>query len=280
MSITIDPRRGSGELARLFGSFSIPVYVEQLDSADFAFGGNGPNGDISIGVERKALADFLTCMSDERFTGFQLEKLLTTYHYTFVVIEGTYRPSVDGFIDICVPIKDRFGNENEKMMCWKSLYEGSKKRTLYSQLEGHVNTLRLKAGTPNAGFMVVNTTDARHTAGMVAHLYRWFDKPWAEHLSHIGFYDPASLFRGKSSFEMRVAMQIEKVGVDRAGSIVKAFPGVNGTESPLEQMMAATEKDWENVEGIGPTGAKNIYRQLHGRNEVKEPKKAKKKKGE
>ena len=126
----------------------------------------------------------------------------------------------------------------------------------------------------------MNTTDALHTTWVVANLYRWFSKPWAEHQSHIGFYDPASLFRGKSSFEMRVAMQLDKVGVDRANSIVKAFPGMDGMVSPLEQMMTATEKDWESVDGIGPTGAKNIYRQLHGRNEVKEPKKIRKKKGD
>lgn len=279
MSITIDPRRGSGEFARLFGGFSIPIYLEALDSADYAFSGNGPYGDVSVGVERKALADFLACMNDERFTGFQLEKLLKDYHYTFVVIEGVYRPSIDGFIEVCQPVKDRFRNESDKVMTWRPLYEGSKgRRTLYSQLEGHINTLRLKAGTPNAGFLVVNTTDALHTTWAVANLYRWFSKPWQEHQSHIGFYDPASLFRGKSSFEMRLAMQIDGIGVDRANLISKAFPGVEGVTSPLEQMMAATEKDWNAVDGIGKLGAERIYRQLHGRNEVKEPKKTKKKK--
>lgn len=279
MSITIDPRRGSGEFARLFGGFSIPIYLEYLNSADYAFSGNGPSGDISIGVERKALADFMTCMNDERFTGVQLDNLLKEYHYTFVVIEGVYRPSIDGFIEVCKPIKDRFGNENEKIMSWRPLYEGSKKRpTLYAQLEGHINTLRLKAGMSNAGFLVANTTDALHTTWMVANLYRWFNKPWIEHQSHIGFYDPASLFRGKSSFEMRLSMQFDGVGIDRANMISKAFPGIDTVTSPLEQMMAATEKDWAQVEGIGKTTAEKIYRQLHGRNEVKEPKKAKKKK--
>ncbi len=269
--IIVDPRQGSGEFAKLFERFSIKVYEEYLDSADFAFVGSGPTGDVTIGVERKALADFLSCMDDNRFVGFQLDKLLKSYNYVVMVIEGAYRPDDKGFIEVLwqLPGKDLY--------IWKKLYSG-KKTVLYSQLAAHLNTLRLKAGTPNAGFLVMQTSDKLHTTHEVAHLYRWFQKPWEEHQSHIGFYDPASVFRAKSSFERRVVMQLDGVGYDRSKIIEDAFPGVKDVTSSMEQIMLATEKDWASIEGIGKTTAEKIYRQLHGRNEPKEPKKTRKKK--
>lgn len=269
--IHVDNRAGSGEFAKLFERFSIPVSLELMSFGDFAFVGSAPDGDCSIGIERKALADFLACCDDSRFTGHQLPGLLSDYHYVVLIIEGTYRPDENGFIEVLwqLPGKDLF--------IWKKLYSG-KKTVLFSQLEGHINTLRLKAGTPNAGFLVVNTTSKLHTTHVVAHLYRWFQKPWEEHRSHIGFFDPASVFRSKSSFERLLAMQLPGVGADRSKLIEDAFPGVKDIISPLEQMMAATEKDWASIDGIGGVTAKKIFHTLHQRNEVKEPKKARKKK--
>lgn len=272
MSIIVDPRRGSGEFAKLLGRFSIPVFEEYLEFGDFAFAGNGHDGDCSVGVERKALGDFLTCMDDSRFVGHQLPGLLETYHFTFLMIEGVYRPAEDGFIEQLMP------TSKPNVSYWARLYVG-KKSVLYSQVAGHLNTLRLKAGAPNAGLAVIQTFDKLHTTYEVAHLYRWFQKPWEEHRSHIGFYDPVSMFRTSSSFERRVAMQLDGIGFDRSAAIESKFPGTE-TMSPMEEMMAATEKDWESIPGVGKLSAEKIYRQLHRRNEVKEPKKTRKKKNE
>lgn len=277
--ITVDSRRGSGELVKYF--HKIEVVVDYLDFGDFLFCGSGPDGDVAVGVERKALGDFLTCMDDERFTGYQLENLLKSYNYTFVIIEGIYRPSIDGYIDVCLPTRDRFGNESNDFYKWRRLYRG-KRAPLYSQLEGHINTLRLKAGTPNAGLCIVQTTDPFHTAQCITSLYDWFSKPWSEHRSHIGFYDPASVFRAESSFERRMLMQLDGIGYERSGLIEAKFPGQRDPDivSPMEQIMAATEKDWASIDGIGPASADKIHRILHWRNTPKPEKKTRKKKGE
>ena len=276
--IIVDPRKGSGELVRYFPN-TVEVITDHLDFGDFFLVGNGPEGDVTVGIERKALGDFLTCMDDERFTGFQLENLLKTYNYTFVVIEGIYRPSFDGYIDICLPTHDRFGNASNDYYKWRRLYRG-KKAPLYSQLEGHINTLRLKAGRPNAGFMVVQTTDPFHTAQCITSLYNWFSKSWADHRSHLGFFDPARIFHAESSFERRCFMQFEGVGYDRSGAIEAKFPGQREPEvvSPLEQIMAATEKDLATIDGVGKASAERIFRTLHWRNELKPEKKMRKRK--
>jgi ERCC4-type nuclease len=274
--VIVDPRRGSKELAKFFGN-SVELCEEYLDFGDFFFAGNGPVGDVAVGVERKALGDFLTCMDDERFTGYQLPNLLKSYNYTFVIIEGIYRPTADGYIDVCLPTRDRFGNESSDYAKWRRLYRG-KRAPLYSQLEGHLNTLRLKAGTPNAGFVVIQTTDSFHTAQSITALYNWFAKPWEEHRSHIGFYDPATIFRAESSFERRCFMQFEGIGYEKSGLIEVKFPGQREPEavSPMEQIMAASEKELATIDGIGKASAERIYRTLHWRNEPKPEKKTRK----
>lgn len=271
MTLIVDPRVGSGELGRSFAKFSIPVEEEHLNFGDFAFVGCGPSGDVSIGIERKAIADFLTCMNDSRFVGHQLPGLLNDYHYTVMILEGIYRPDIEGFIETAVPSPRR-----DDISFWRRVKHGSK-YVLFSQLSAHLNTLRLKAGTPNAGFLVMQTADQLHTVHEIAQLYRWFQKPWEEHRSHIGFYDPVSMFRASSSFERRCFMQLDGIGFERSGVIEAKFAGVNGI-STLEQAMAATEKDWASIDGIGKLSAEKIFRQLHGRNEPKEPKKTRRKK--
>ena len=76
--ILIDSRIGSVEFEK-----QLPkdiAQVTQLEYADFMFNGLGPNNEIwSIGVERKAIGDLISCMFDNRFTGHQLPGLQNEY---------------------------------------------------------------------------------------------------------------------------------------------------------------------------------------------------------
>lgn len=73
-------------------------------------------------------------------------------------------------------------------------------------------------------------------------------------------------------------MQLDGVGYERSKAVEDKFPG-NGVVSGMEQMMAASEKDWMSIDGIGKLSAQRIFRQLHGRNEIIE-KRRKGKKGD
>ena len=58
--ILIDSRIGSAELAPLI---STPNILCQLEFADFTFSGNGPAGQVAVGVERKTIMDLLQSMA-------------------------------------------------------------------------------------------------------------------------------------------------------------------------------------------------------------------------
>ncbi len=270
--IFIDPRTGSGELRPLFSAFSIPIIDDEyLSSGDFAFEGKaidkeGRPKSVMVGVERKSLGDLLQCLDDARFVGVQLPKMFEEYHFAFLFVEGIWRPDAEGYVEQACPARD------DRVFYWRRVYTG-KKIVLFSALANHLNTLRLKTN-----LIVVETADKLSTAWHVANLYKWFnDKAWDEHRSHLREYDPASTFRGKSSFERRIAACFDGIGHDRSALIEAAFPGVKDVTSPMEQMMAATEKDWAAIDGIGRATAEKVYRQLHGRNEIKESKQRKKK---
>lgn len=234
--IWIDPRRGSGELKPLFSSFSIPTELEYLDSADFFLCGRGVDKDnrpqeVAIGIERKAMGDFLDCMDDARFVGYQMDKMLSTYNFPIICLEGTYRPSDDGYIEELYEIH-RDGKPLD-IFKWRKVYRG-RKTVLFSALSGHLNTLRLRAG-----LYIVETSNKLHTAWFVANLYKWFnDKSWDEHRSHLRIYDPASTLGGKSSFIRKFAMQIPGIGYDKSALVEQAFPGTLGT---LEMFLSNEE---------------------------------------
>jgi ERCC4-type nuclease len=254
--LLIDPRRGSGEFSSLFSSYSIEIFKEHLEFGDFAFSGSSFDGDCSIGVERKALDDFLACCNDSRFIGHQLPGLLDSYHYSVLLIEGTFRPDREGYIEELVPVWHR-GQPSEKIFQWKRLHQG-KRAVLFSTLSGHLNTLRLKAGRPNAGFLVMQTADKLSTTFEVAALYRWFQKPWDEHRSHIGFFDPASVLNVKSSLVRRVAMQLPNIGYERSALVDKTFRSV-------QDMANSNEERWSELDGIGKKTAAQVVKALRGK---------------
>lgn len=253
--IIVDGRRGSGEFASLFTSYSIETVTEHLAFGDFAFSGTSFNGDCSVGVERKALGDFLTCMNDSRFVGHQLPGLLENYHYSVLLIEGTFRPDKEGYIEELTPIWQH-GKPSERFAQWKRLHQG-RKAVLFSTVSGHLNTLRLKAGAPNAGFLVMQTADKMSTTFEVAALYNWFQKPWDLHRSHVGYHDPAAVLGIKSTLLRRIAMQLPSIGYERSATVESAFKSV-------QDMVNSNEESWSCLEGIGKPTATKIVKALRG----------------
>ena len=84
--ILIDSRTGSGELAPYISS---PKLVCHLDFADFSFSGNGPEGGVGIGVERKGVMDLLQSMTSGRLVGHQLIGLQKEYDWTYLLVVGS-----------------------------------------------------------------------------------------------------------------------------------------------------------------------------------------------
>lgn len=93
--ILIDDRTGSRELAPLFKQLGQPFKIIRLEYADFAFDGNGPDGEVvKVGIERKTVPDLLQSLASGRFADGQLPGLQATYNHFYIFIEGAMRRSL------------------------------------------------------------------------------------------------------------------------------------------------------------------------------------------
>lgn len=241
--IYVDDRVGSKELADLIED-SILVH---LDYADIAFEGNGPNGKVQIGIERKTWGDLINSFRTGRLVGHQVQGLLDSYHKVYLVCEGIIREN------------QKTGEINEwKHGKWKkvdySTSESARNRFNYSSVWKHLITLESKAGIE-----LRSSWNMQETARMAEILYAWWSKPWEAHKSHLQHYSSiqtALLRPDKPSWPVQFAANLPGFGWDRAVKAEAYFETV-------PRMIGANEQEWRKVEGIGKVLAKMAWEALH-----------------
>lgn len=246
----MDRRVGSRELLSQIRSFGCDAELTDLDSADFAFTGNGdPEVCASpfIGIERKTTSEFCQVMRTRKLSGYQQIKMSRIYEVQCVIVEGIWRRNRDtGYME------EPVGGRN-----WRPM-RGSIK---YSEVEGFISSLEVQCG-----LYVWETCDENETAVKVASRYRWWQKDWDDHKTTKHIYAPVSesMHRGhKPSMVRRESTLCEKVASQLPGVDSKAVQVARHFGS-VERMMAADEKEWQKVEGIGKIGAKRIKEALNG----------------
>jgi ERCC4-type nuclease len=245
VTILIDSRIGSRELAPLLPP--IPCELTRLEYGDCSWVGNGPDGPVFVGVERKRLRDLLNSMESGRLINHQLLGMSRAYHYSYVVIEGIWRVGESGVIEI-----------PKGKGQWTSSLLGSRKFPA-SVMDNFTNTLSVMLNTT-----VVFTPTMRRTSGWISNIYRWWtSKQWRQHRSANGTQRvkcrnlPVTAL-SEAPIVARVAMELARgVGGDKAMSLARVFA------SP-EELMEATRKELELVPGIGPTLAKGLWEGMHG----------------
>jgi ERCC4-type nuclease len=243
--IIIDKRRGSGELAPLFKGYGIDILEDMLDFADFCFTGNGPNGTVSIGMERKRIGDLISSMRDKRFSGYQLPGLVKNYEYVYLIIEGISRPSSNGNMEVY-----RKGK-------WYPLLVGSKMIS-YREIDHHMATLGHVCG-----LTIISTSTPEHTAAMVVSRYKWWnDKQWNKHDSYMQIYTPLPESTGRARLLRHHVGLVEKVAAQFIGVDKKAFEFGKKFKS-IKDLMNASVGDLEKV--VGKKLAGNIYNQINGK---------------
>ncbi len=234
--ILVDDRTGSKEL---YPYLPKPKILCQLEFADFAYSGNGPNGQVSIGVERKAIKDFLSSMTSGRLSGHQLIGLKKQYDYIYIILEGIWKPD---------PKDGRLLTLSGKK--WSPISQGSR-RYMAREVWNFAQSLSVMANV-----MIVHTGSMRGTAQWLGANFAWWQKKWKAHKSHLQFHDPpvcASLV--KPNLVTKIASQLDGVGWDKARKIGKRF-------SNLREMMDAGREDWTAIEGIGKKTTEKIMCQL------------------
>lgn len=197
----------------------------QMPFGDFCFEGNGPDGRILIGVERKTIKDMMNSIRTERFSGHQLKGMFDMYQRWYVIVEGIHRCGGDGLLE-----EPRGGN-------WVPVKTGNI-RYMYSQLDNFVNSI--EEFTP---IRFKFTHDAQLTAIQVVNLFKfWNDKDYDRHKAMDGAHHTPRVEIGKKwAFPRIFAHELPGIGDDSSRLVAKHFGGV-------DEMLAATVDEWAEVE--------------------------------
>ncbi len=243
--IMIDDRTGSVELLPLFPA-GIDVEVTRLVYGDISFLGNGPDGPVSIGIERKGILDLLSSMATGRLAGHQLIGLNSSYEYVYLIVEGLWRfnPS-SGLLEM------RKGGD------WGAACLGQR-RFMAREVVGFLNTLIVKAGV-----MILYTGGRNETVQVICALYHWWnDKQFDAHTSHLALHrkHAETVELTKPTLVRRIAAELPGIGWGKSRAVNAHFDTVH-------EMVMATERDWLAVPGIGKVLAKRIVAALRGEEE-------------
>ena len=244
MSLTVDPRIGSGELLPDLQALGLTAELAHLDFGDIQCIGRGPEErPVLIGVERKTIGDLLRCISDKRFVGHQLPGLLASYEIIYLLVEGVITAGRKKELLI---LKDR-GRWDFEAPSW------GERTWKYASVMGWLMTLENRAGV-----RVIWSPDRRSTALWLAELETWWQQPWESHRSHLGMHhktlvgsdNPLEDFEVTRKMKVAAAM-MNGIGFEKAKAASDHFPSV-------ESMLLAKEKDWLAVPGWGKKLARDF----------------------
>jgi ERCC4-type nuclease len=220
----------------------IGVRVEKADLlyGDAAFEGRGPLGTISVGIERKRIANMLGCIDDAQYSAHQRVGMKQMYTVSALIIEGHWKPhDPDGIL---------MEGFNGGISWGFSKYRSQ--RTMYHKLYRYLISVAL------SGVIVTYSRDPFHTAFNICEWFHYFDKPWSGHTSLQEMQKVAiPTLNGRPSLTRKWAADLG--GVDRVLSerIEEKF------HRPVN-LALASEEEWLSVPGIGARTAKKIVAEI------------------
>ena len=240
--IELDDRVGAVELAR-----HLPPHLTQIQRLQFGdarFFGQGPEGPIPVGIERKRIGDLVSSMQDGRLSGHQLVGMLSRYQVVYLLVEGLWRADPkEGVLQVM-----RRGK-------WVPLNHG-KRLYMARDVGNYLNTLAVMCGV-----IVWRSSRQESSAQWILSTYRWWQKAWRDHKSHYRFSMPLPNGMGvqlrKPHLTERLAKELPGVGWERARALGKRF------KTPLD-LLLADEKDLREVAGVGKVLARRIVDAIQG----------------
>jgi ERCC4-type nuclease len=239
--ILVDSRVGSREVLPFIQRLGINAQIAELQFGDMCFDGKGPNGTITIGIERKTLGDFLNCIDDSRYAAHQKPGLSAMYARDILMLEGTWKPdSASGYL------MELIGT-----LAWRP-YKYRTQMVRYSKLFRYLLSVQL------SGTLVVQTRNIEETAYNTVEIYHYFQKKFEDHISlqqtqRLNIPD----LKIHPSLVRKWAADIEGVGVKHSLEAEKAF------KTPYD-LALSDETQWVRIPGVGVKLAQRIYRQIHG----------------
>lgn len=217
---------------------------------DVLFAGNGPSSPLTIAVEVKSLAELINAGDTGRLAGFdgQLPAMLAEgYDVCWVLYYGISKcgdPEADGRRMLKVP---RGRGE------WATFMVGNGREVTYGYLHGMLIEIAAM------GVHTRGVRDIKEAAAWIGALYRWWQKPWADH-------DFTKKFDRSRRFPVQPLDSPELVAVADMLSRIPAKIGYEKARAAaiyFGSMLAAAgagEDAWRAVPGIGKTLAAAAYR--------------------
>lgn len=242
----IDDRAGSNELIQYLSGDD--THVCRLDSGDVCCPGNGPDGDILVGVEVKKVPDLLSSESTGRLAATQLPRLFSDYNEIWLLVIGSYRAGASGELQVL---------RNNR---WASHNVGARP-VPYSYLEGFL----IEMQTMGVHFQMVESN--RAAAWFIRILEHWWSKPWDAHKAMKKFDKSGRpvMVANQNDPDWRLKSQVAEmaatfpgIGWDRAWKLADRY------QLP-EDLLIATQAELADVDGIGKVLARQLWEAIHGR---------------
>lgn len=242
--VIFDDREAASFSAHMAG-YGIETAISRLEFGDACFSGNGPNGEVMVGVEHKRLdigsQDLVASLLDDRLIGHQIKGMRSAYDQVVLLVEGNWRCGGTGEIEAL----GRSG--------WEPLFR-RRKGISYRQIDGFLASLEY------SGVAVWRAQDERQSAAILASRYQWWSKAWKDHRSLGAIYAPGPetarsggkprVWTEPPTLAMRIAAQIP--GLDRrAWEVGKRF----GTATA---MVNASREDWREALTIKARKSKTV----------------------
>lgn len=239
--ILIDSRIGSVELIPYLQRMGAKVERTSLEFGDVCFEGNGPNGKVVIGVERKTTGDLLNCVDDSRYSAHQLPGMKAMYNKSILMVEGVWKPdTATGYLMECVAT-----------LTWRP-YRQRSQMVRYAKLFRYMLSIQL------SGVTVLSSRDIEQTAYNVLEVYSYFQKKWEDHSSLLEMQTlNIPSLNGRPSLTQRWAAQLDGIGVKHSQDAVKIF------KTPYD-LARSDETEWITLPGVGAKIARSVVRQIHG----------------
>ena len=240
--VTAGGREPQKELLAHIHRVGVKAELTSLEFGDACFEGNGPQGKIAIGVERKTIGDMLNCIDDARYAGHQRPGMMEMYQKSILVIEGVWKPDMQsGYL-----------MELASSLSWRPFRQRNY-MVRYSKLFRYLLTIQF------SGVSVIWCRDLEQTAYDICEIFHWFQKPWNQHTSLLEMQKlniPA--LNGKPPLVQRWAAEIDGVGVKHSQDAMKIF------KTPYD-LARSDETEWITLPGVGSKLAMSIVRQIHGK---------------
>lgn len=247
--ILLDPRDGpKAQTSKEIQSYIRKMNVmcdrdHQIEYGDAAFEGNGPEGRILIGVERKTLSDLMNCIEDARYSDKQKQGMKKMYKKSYLMVEGEWGPST-GNGDKGLLMEKKYGK-------WSYFYYRNRP-IAYSTVYRYLLSVGM------CGVDIQYAKSIEHTAQNLVEMFHYWQKKWANHTAMLDVHHiELPQLMGKPKLVRKWASDIEGLGIKYSLAAAKIF------KTPIK-LATSDEMDWLKIDGIGVATAQKIVREING----------------